>query len=43
MKIAGRIIVIGDIHGCIRELEELIEQLNIVSTDSLYFIGDLID
>lgn len=39
----GRIIIFGDIHGCIRELEELIEQLKIVSTDSLYFIGDLID
>jgi serine/threonine protein phosphatase 1 len=43
MKIAGRIIVIGDIHGCIRELEELIEQIKIVPSDSLYFIGDLID
>jgi len=43
MKTTGRLIIIGDIHGCIREFEELLEKLNIVPSDSLYFIGDLID
>lgn len=43
MTTTGRLIIIGDIHGCIREFEELIEQIKIVSSDTLYFIGDLID
>jgi serine/threonine protein phosphatase 1 len=43
MNKTGRVIIIGDIHGCIRELDELLGLLKIVSSDSLYFIGDLID
>ena len=38
-----RIIIIGDIHGCIEELNELIDKINLQSSDALYFIGDLID
>ena len=38
-----RNIIIGDVHGCIDELKELINKLEIVSTDHLFFIGDLID
>lgn len=38
-----RHIVIGDIHGCIQELDLLLEKLSTDSTDKIYFIGDLID
>ena len=38
-----RIIIIGDIHGCIEELNELIGKIALQPSDSLYFIGDLID
>lgn len=38
-----RRIIIGDVHGCIDELEELIYTLNINTNDSIFFIGDLID
>lgn len=35
--------IIGDVHGCIDELQELIQQLAPASDDQLIFIGDLID
>lgn len=38
-----RHIIIGDIHGCLFELKTLIKKLKLVSSDKLYFIGDLID
>ena len=38
-----RNIIIGDVHGCLDELKELINKLEFVSTDHLFFIGDLID
>lgn len=38
----GRTIVIGDVHGCIRELELLLRKLD-VKKDHLVFLGDLID
>jgi serine/threonine protein phosphatase 1 len=38
-----RHIIIGDVHGCLEELKELITKISIDSTDILYFIGDLID
>jgi serine/threonine protein phosphatase 1 len=43
MSKTGRIIIVGDVHGCIRELDELLGLLKITSSDSLYFLGDLID
>lgn len=39
----GRTIVIGDIHGCISELSELIDMLKIQYNDKIIFIGDLIN
>ena len=33
--------VVGDIHGCSEELEELVEGLNLGSTDRLISVGDL--
>jgi predicted MPP superfamily phosphohydrolase len=38
-----RHIVIGDVHGCIDELNDLIQKIEFQANDQLYFIGDLID
>jgi serine/threonine protein phosphatase 1 len=38
-----RNIIIGDVHGCLDELKELIHQLQLYPSDRLFFIGDLID
>ena len=43
MSINNRIIIVGDIHGCIEELNELMHKINLQPSDALYFIGDLID
>src|SRR6185436_4311139 len=34
--------VVGDVHGCFDELQALLEQLNLKSSDRLIFVGDLI-
>jgi hypothetical protein len=38
-----RVIVIGDVHGCVCELEELLSRLEVAASDRLVFLGDLID
>lgn len=38
-----RHIFIGDIHGCLKELNLLIEKLDLESDDALIFLGDLVD
>ena len=38
-----RKIVIGDVHGCLEELQQLIEKLEIQKEDEVVFVGDLID
>lgn len=38
-----RTIFIGDVHGCILELEKLLSRLNIVRNDRVIFLGDLIN
>jgi len=38
----NRLIVIGDVHGCLAELNELIEKLCLSQTDTLVFAGDLV-
>lgn len=43
MKNNIRTIIIGDIHGCILELLELIDKIDLQKTDKIYFLGDLID
>ncbi|HJQ83492.1 MAG TPA: metallophosphoesterase family protein [Candidatus Binatia bacterium] len=40
---AGRFYVVGDIHGCQRELEVLLDGLGLGAGDTLAFIGDYID
>lgn len=39
----GRTIVIGDVHGCATELEELLEVLKPKSGDNVIFAGDLVN
>jgi len=39
----SRYIFIGDVHGCIQELDMLLEKISLKETDILVFIGDLID
>ena len=38
-----RYVFIGDVHGCLEELQELIAAVGINSQDTLCFMGDLID
>lgn len=38
-----RTIVIGDIHGCIDEFQDLICEVNLLNHDRLILLGDLID
>ncbi|MDF3058480.1 MAG: metallophosphoesterase [Rariglobus sp.] len=39
----GRIIAIGDIHGCHQEFAELLERLELTKDDRLILVGDLIN
>ncbi len=39
----GRLIVIGDVHGCIRELEKLLKKIRPKKKDQILFLGDLIN
>ncbi len=39
----GRDIVIGDVHGCLDELDELMIALQLQEADRLVFVGDLVD
>lgn len=43
MQSINRDIIIGDVHGCLNELKLLIEKLNLIPGDNIYFIGDVID
>jgi hypothetical protein len=37
-----RLIVVGDVHGCSSELDALLDQLAVTSTDQLALVGDLV-
>ncbi len=39
----GRLIAIGDIHGRLTKLEDLVEQIGLKTDDTLVFLGDYID
>jgi len=43
MPSTGRTIVIGDVHGCLKELEALLEVVRPGGHDTLWFLGDLVD
>jgi serine/threonine protein phosphatase 1 len=38
-----REIAIGDIHGCVHTLRQMIEQISPVQDDRLIFLGDYVD
>lgn len=40
---ADRTIIIGDVHGCIAELEHLLAELQVDARDDLLFLGDLVN
>ena len=39
---AGRTIVVGDIHGCYDELEDMLAEVDLAADDRLISVGDLI-
>jgi serine/threonine protein phosphatase 1 len=39
----GRILVIGDIHGGLRALHQIIERAKVTANDTLIFLGDYVD
>lgn len=39
----GRVIAIGDVHGCCRELEDLLNLLRLDRDDQVVFLGDLVN
>ena len=39
----GRLIAVGDIHGCHNEFEELLGQLELKAGDRLVLLGDLVN
>lgn len=38
-----RTVVIGDVHGCLDELDELVRKLEVKSSDRVIMLGDLVD
>jgi hypothetical protein len=38
----GRTIIVGDVHGCREELEQLLSVVRYAEVDDLYFLGDLL-
>ena len=39
----SRTIVVGDVHGCLEELDELLSRLEVGPSDRLVLAGDLMD
>ena len=40
---SGRLLCVGDVHGCADELDSLLEALGPTSSDRLVFLGDYVD
>lgn len=38
-----RTVIVGDVHGCLDELVELVQTLQLTNKDQVVFIGDLLD
>ncbi len=38
----GRTVIVGDVHGCLAELEVLLRVVQVVEADSVVFVGDLV-
>jgi hypothetical protein len=43
LEAKGRIICIGDLHGCVAEAHELLRICNVTPDDAVVFLGDLVD
>jgi len=43
LNASGRLIAIGDVHGCVHALDALLEAITPVADDCLVFLGDLVD
>lgn len=43
MEKVKRVIAIGDVHGCSRELKDLLDKLEVTDEDHLVFLGDLVN
>ena len=41
--VSGRLIAIGDVHGCGHALQVLVEEISPTANDQIVFLGDLID
>ncbi len=39
----GRLIAVGDIHGCYHEFSDLLEQLELTGGDRVVLLGDLVN
>lgn len=39
----ARTVVIGDVHGCLAELKQLLERVELTRDDCLVSVGDLVD
>lgn len=40
----GRLIIIGDVHGCVKELREVLDEAEYVEgEDTVVLVGDLVD
>lgn len=40
----GRVIVMGDVHGCLDELEDMLDEVDFVEgNDTVILVGDLVD
>lgn len=39
----ARLVVIGDVHGCLEELEALLARVRLAASDRVVFLGDLVD
>ena len=38
----GRTVIVGDVHGCRRELEQVLDRIAFAAGDRLVFVGDLV-
>ncbi len=38
----GRILIVGDVHGCIEELDHLLARMRVKDGDRVVFVGDLV-
>src|SRR5665811_620014 len=39
----SRVLAIGDVHGCHRALVTLLDQIAVTESDTLVFVGDVVD